>query len=120
MLDNNDVKLSDSILTTTKSLLGISEEDTDFDTDIILLINSAIFILSQIGVGVDNFFVKNKNDTYSDLLGEGNYQRLNGVPMYIYLKTKIGFENALSPSAINTINEQLKELSWYLEYARRQ
>lgn len=40
-----------SILTSVKKLLGIAEECTDFDADIIMYINMALFALVQMGVG---------------------------------------------------------------------
>ena len=40
-----------SILTSVKKLLGIAEECTDFDADIIMYINMALFALAQMGVG---------------------------------------------------------------------
>ena len=44
---------STSILTSIKSLLGIQEEDINFDSDIILHINTVFFVLKQIGVNPD-------------------------------------------------------------------
>ena len=43
--------MNDSILTSIKKLLGIAEECEDFDTDIIMHINSTFLNLYQIGVG---------------------------------------------------------------------
>ena len=41
----------DSILTSIKKLLGITEEYDHFDQDLILHINSVFGILTQLGVG---------------------------------------------------------------------
>ena len=41
-----------SILTSVKKLLGIAEECTDFDADIIMYINMALFALVQMGIGL--------------------------------------------------------------------
>ena len=41
----------DSILTSIKKLLGIAEEYTQFDVDIIKHINTVFMILTQMGVG---------------------------------------------------------------------
>ena len=41
----------ESILTSIKKLLGISEEDDYFDPDIIMHINTVFTILTQLGVG---------------------------------------------------------------------
>ena len=53
--------ITDSILTSVKKLLGITEECTDFDADLILHINSVLMILTQIGVGPsEGFSIKDK------------------------------------------------------------
>ena len=41
----------DSILTSVKKLLGLTEEYAAFDTDLIMHINSVLMILNQMGVG---------------------------------------------------------------------
>lgn len=41
----------DSILTSIKKLLGITEEYEHFDQDIIMHINSVFSVLTQLGVG---------------------------------------------------------------------
>ena len=46
----------DSILTSVKKIIGISEEDESFDTDLIMHINSVIMILHQLGVGKEDGF----------------------------------------------------------------
>ena len=46
----------DSILTSIKKLLGIAQECTDFDMDLIIHINSVLMILTQLGVGPEKGF----------------------------------------------------------------
>ena len=41
----------ESILTSIKKMLGIDEEYTHFDADVIMDINSVLMILTQLGVG---------------------------------------------------------------------
>lgn len=41
----------ESILTSIKKMLGITEEYENFDVDLIMHINSVFMILNQIGVG---------------------------------------------------------------------
>lgn len=45
--------MSGTILGTTKKLLGLAEEYTVFDQDIIVFINNAFFTLHQLGIGPD-------------------------------------------------------------------
>ena len=55
---------NDSILNTIKKLLGICEDQTEFDSDIIVHINSAFMILHQLGIGPKNgFFITDSKDT---------------------------------------------------------
>lgn len=54
----------ESILTSIKKLLGIPEEYEQFDTDVIMHINSVFSILTQLGVGPSNgFSIENKEAT---------------------------------------------------------
>ena len=46
----------DSILTSIKKLLGIAEEYEHFDPDIVMYINSAFSVLTQLGVGPEEGF----------------------------------------------------------------
>ena len=46
----------DSILTSVKKLLGIEEDYTYFDADIIMHINTVFMILNQLGVGPEEGF----------------------------------------------------------------
>lgn len=58
----------DSILNSVKKLIGIDEEDSSFDTDLILCINSVFVITQQIGVGNDdNFQITGSEEKWSDL-----------------------------------------------------
>ena len=58
-----------SILTSTKKLLGIAEEYTHFDADLIMHINSVLSILTQIGVGpAEGFSIKDKDCIWKDFI----------------------------------------------------
>ena len=55
----------ESILTSIKKLLGIPEDCVDFDTDIIIDINSVFQILGQIGLNPDvNYSISDKTATH--------------------------------------------------------
>lgn len=102
----------DSILTSIKKLTsGITETDTSFDLDFILNINTALAILSHIGVGESTgFAIEDKNDTWQDFMGEDT--RLNFVMSYVHLKVKLLFDPPQSSSAVDAIERTLKELEW--------
>ena len=61
----------DSILTSIKKLLGITEEYEHFDADIIMHINTVFMILNQLGVGPANgFSIKDKSAVWSDYISD--------------------------------------------------
>lgn len=104
----------ESILTSVKKLLGIPEECEEFDADIIMHINSALFTLCQLGIGPESpFVIFSQDETYADFLGdfESIYQP---VKTYLYYKARLGFDPPSSTSVIACIEEMTKETEWRL------
>ena len=105
-----------SILNTIKKLLGPTEVYDNFDTDIIVHINSAFSSLTQLGVGPqDGFFIKDETDLWTDFIQDD--KRLEFVKTYIYLKVKLVFDPPLSSSVLDAMNRQINELEWRLNVA---
>lgn len=103
----------DSILTSIKKLIGIVEEDTSFDTDIIMHINSAFFNLNQIGVGPEEgYSISDSTSKWVDYLS--NRKDLEGVKTFIYLKVRLNFDPPQLGSLLDSIKDQIKELEWRL------
>ena len=87
--------MNESILTSIKKLLGITEECTDFNTDIIIFINSVFPTLLQLGVGPkEGFKIEDSSTKWSDYLGDLD-KRFGTVKTYIYLKVKMVFDPPL-------------------------
>lgn len=102
----------DSILDSIKKLLGITEEYTHFDPDIIMHINSAFFTLNQLGVGPDEpFKIEDKSDTWDDFVSG---QDVEAIKSYIGLKVRTLFDPPTNSSLLSAINEQIKEFEWRL------
>lgn len=115
---NGDVKgtINDSILTSIKKLLGINNEYTHFDPDIIMHINSVFPILNQLGVGPkDGFLIFDDSSTWKDFLGDD--ERLLSVISYTYLKVKIVFDPPQSSIVMEAIKHRISELEWRLNVA---
>lgn len=113
--NTNLSELSDSILSSVKKLIGINDDDTTFDLDIILNINAAAATLYQLGVLQKPFTVSSKADTYDDLLPGGSDDVINQIKMYFVYKTRIGFDSAsLTGTMIQTIKELISEAEWRL------
>lgn len=105
-----------SILTSIKKLLGISEEYTQFDADIIMHINSVFLVLTQLGVGPTNgFSILDKSAEWTDFVSEDS--NLEAIKSYMYMKVKLMFDPPLSSAVIESINRQIAELEWRLNVA---
>ena len=106
----------DSILTSVKKLLGITEEYEHFDEDIIIHINSVFSILTQIGVGpVDGFFIQDSGALWTDFIPED--PRLDMVKTFVYMKVKTLFDPPLSSVVGEAMNRALSELEWRIQVA---
>lgn len=100
--------MSESILDSTKKNLGIAADDTTFDADIIMHINSAISTLTQIGVGSPSgFAIEDDTALWSDLLGAD--PRLNAARTFVYLSVRLVFDPPQSSYAITAMKEQIQE-----------
>ena len=100
-----------SILTSIKKLLGITESCTDFDTDIIIHINTVLMTLNQLGIGTEGFQIEDKNAVWSEFV-ESN--KLAATKSYVHLRVKLLFDPPLNSAIIEAIKESIKELEWRL------
>ena len=107
------MQLTDSILNTTKHMLGVEPEYTHFDQDIINDINAAINVLAQLGACDEGKFIESDQETYQDLLGE-DLPKAQMVKTYIYNKVKLMFDPPLSSSVSGIIEKQIAEFEWRL------
>ncbi len=110
--NENAKKMSneESILISIKKLLGLDSENTDFDTDIIIHINTILNNLVQMGIGPkDGFFITDKTSMWSDFIG--NDARLEQVKSYVYLRVRLLFDPPANSTLIDSINKNAKESS---------
>ena len=100
----------DSILTSVKKIVGISEEDESFDIDLIMHINSVLMILNQLGVGpTGGFSISDKTSVWSDLLNESS---IEAAKSYVGLKVRMIFDPPTSSAVADAINKTISELEW--------
>lgn len=103
----------DSILISTKKMLGIASNYQEFDQDIITDINSVFMILNQLGVGPKETFSINDSSTkWSDFLSKED--DFNAVKSYMYLKVKMLFDPPLSSAVMQANTNLINELEWRL------
>ena len=107
------MRMNDSILTSIKKLLGITEEYEHFDQDIIIHINSVFMILNQLGVGPSNgFSITDKTAVWSDFISEGT--NFESVKSYIYLKVRLLFDPPTTSAVMESMNRMISELEFRL------
>ena len=105
--------MEESILTSIKKLLGITEDYEQFDTDIIMHINSVFMILTQIGIGPsEGFSINDKTSKWCDFLL--NSKKLEGVKTYMYMKVRLLFDPPMSSTVIECMNRMISELEFRL------
>lgn len=108
-------QVSDSILNSTKKILGIGSDYTAFDLDILTHINSVFATLNQLGIGPDEGFEVTDADTaWSGFLGDSPDLRMNSVKTYLYLKVRSIFDPPTTSYAIEAMNKQIAEYEWRL------
>lgn len=105
----------ESILTSIKKLLGISEDYTHFDTDVIMHINTAFMTLHQLGVGPsEGFAIKDEKATWMDFLPEASWMKMEAAKTYIYVKVKLVFDPPTSSAVIEAFNRMISEAEFRL------
>lgn len=106
----------ESILTSIKKLLGISEEYEHFDADLIMHINSVFMILTQLGVGPsEGFRITDESEIWTDFISEP--ARIDLVKSYMHLKVKLLFDPPSSSAVIESMNRMITEFEWRLNVA---
>lgn len=105
--------MDEPILETIKKLLGCESID-EFDEQLIILINGAIDILIENGVGnKKGFMITENNETWADLITNNNKELFNLCKTYIYLEVKILFDTtSMSSYVLNAIKEKNQEYLW--------
>ena len=103
--------MGESILTSTKKLLGIEDNDTSFDLDVLIHINTTIAALYQLGASSDSLFeITDEKGKWSDYITDTNM--LSFVKTYMYAKVKLIFDPPQSSAAVEALNKIASEQEW--------
>ena len=107
-------RMNDSIVVTIKKMLGLDDEYTPFDVDVIIHINAALMTLAQMGVGPkEGYEVSDYDQTWSEFLGE-NYNKLGAVKTYVYLQVKMLFDPPTNSFVMDAMKKQSEEILFRL------
>lgn len=104
----------ESILTSIKKMLGIAEEYTQYDPDIIMHINSVFTTLAQLGVGPSKaFYIEDETAEWVDFIPD--LTNLHGIKTYMYMRVRIVFDSAsMGAATLAAYKEQIAEWEWRL------
>lgn len=103
----------DSILNSTKKLLGLAEDYDAFDQDVIVAINAALFTLTQLGVGPDEGFrISSADEVWSDFIGD--VIDLEAVKEYVYMKSRLAFDPPVNSSVLQALKDMCNEYEFRL------
>lgn len=101
----------DNILKSMKKMLGLDNEDTSFDIDIIIDINSVLNILVQLGVEpFYRVYLHTGEEKWSDYIDDDNLYRM--IETYTYLRVKDYFDPPTSGVLAEAIERRYRELEW--------
>lgn len=115
--------MPETILTCIKQMLGLTEDYTPFDRELVMHINSVIMVLEQLGVGSPGFKITlsqipgenptfESTETWSDFFGSEYTGNQEAVKSYIFTKVKLLFD----PPASGTLMDSYKKLADEFEF----
>ena len=111
--------MEQSILTSTKKILGLAEDYTAFDLDVITHINTAFSILTQLGIGPpQGFAIQDASTEWNEYLADD--LRLNTVRTYMFLKVRQLFDPPATSYLISAVDNQIRELEWRMNVYREE
>ena len=108
--------MEESILVTIKDMLGPDSADDVFDNEILVNINMALSVLTQLGVGPsEGFVVTDADATWSEFLGDA--KDIEMAKSFVYMKVKMVFDPPSSSFVLTAMEKACDELAWRLTVA---
>lgn len=109
-----------SILTSTKKILGIAQDYTAFDLDVLTHINATFSTLTQLGIGPpEGFMIDDEDSDWSDFLDDSDPDQAQ-VKSYVYLKVRMLFDPPTTSYLLAAMNQQIEQFEWRLSVSREE
>lgn len=106
-------QVTNSILHDIKQMLGQEWDDTTYDLDIKILINSVFFNLNQINVGPpEGYTIDDENNLWPEFIGDS--KNLEAVKTYIYIRVRLTFDPPTNGFLVTSLEKQADKLEWTL------
>ena len=110
--------MEQSILTSTKKILGIEPDDETFDLDIITHINSEFSVLTELGVGPEGgFVIEDESAQWESYLADDPV-KLSLVKTCVHARAKLLFDPPAQIFLSDALKNQLQEAEWRLNTNR--
>jgi hypothetical protein len=110
-----------SILKSTKKILGLPDDYVVFDLDVITHINTAFSTLTQLGVGpLEGFMIEDVKAVWDDFIVMSDDPQYNAVKSYVFLKVRMLFDPPQTSYLINATQDQIRELEVRLNTHREE
>lgn len=104
-------EIKDSILDTVKKYIGLTPEYEQFDSTIIMMINTVFMALHQMGIGPSNMFtITDRSSTWSEFTD--NESQLEPVKVYVSMRTRMMFDPPTVSAVTESVNNTIKEAEW--------
>lgn len=110
--------MEQSILKSVKKVLGLADDYTAFDEDVLMHINSTFAILFQNGIGDTGFYIEDDTETWSDFGDVASIDIVNLTKTYMFLRVKMLFDPPSTSFSQQAAREQVTEYEWRI-YALR-
>lgn len=106
----------ESILKTIRDGVGLGQDDSCFDNELLIHINSAFFTLNQIGVGDGVPFVcRGEEQTWAEFFSTTD--ELEAIKDYVICKTKMVFDPPSNSYVLDSLKQHIAELEWRINEA---
>lgn len=104
-----------SILYSVKGFLGIGIDNCAFDDQIVMYINMALQILSQLGASeygdLDSMGISGMEETWQDFLGPYDLL-LSMAKTYVSMYVRLYFDPPTNSFTVASVEKQLEQLTW--------
>lgn len=104
-----------SILYSVKGFLGIGMDNCAFDDQIVMYINMALQILSQLGASeygdLDSMGISGMEETWQDFLGPYDLL-LSMAKTYVSMYVRLYFDPPTNSFTVASVEKQLEQLTW--------
>lgn len=113
--------MTDSILLSILERIGgytYTDTEDGFDNDVLMAINTALSILTQIGVGPkEGFYITGSSETWDEFITNDSKVSLEMVKDYVFLRVRMLFDTPTAGPVQSAYQSMLDELTWRINVA---